>query len=79
MANTSVPLYAIVEILIRLSEFNEEIGNYKNHFITDDNVRVTTTTGHILLPLNLIMKQFHAPEKIDNTTLKLIAFSYQPL
>lgn len=76
---SSVPLYAIVELLIRLGDYNDEIGNYKDHVILDKNVRVTTTTGHLLLPLSLVMNQFHSPDAIDEATLKLIALSYSPM
>jgi len=76
MMSNSVPIYAIVELLIRLEEYNENIGNYKNHVITEKNVRVTTSTGHILLPLSLVMNQFHSPDAIDETTLKLLAIGY---
>ncbi len=79
MRSMSVPIYAIVELLIRLEEYNPKIGNYKDHAITEKNVRVTTSTGHILFPLSLVMNQFHSPEAIDETTLKLMAVSYSPM
>jgi len=76
MTSRSVPIYAIVELLIRMEEYNPEIGNYKDHMIVEKNVRVTTSTGHVTLPLSLVMNQFHSPEAIDETSLKLIAFAY---
>ncbi len=73
MSKNDLPTYAIVELLIRLSSFNPTIGNYKDHYLNNENVIVKTAHGPVTLPQKLILRQFNAPEEISEDDLKAIA------
>lgn len=69
MKQHNLPLYAIVELLMRIALYNKSIGSYKDHSDEGDNVRVTTTAGYISFSTNLIAKQFLTPEEVTNSEL----------
>jgi hypothetical protein len=73
MPKNNIPAYAIVELLMRLSYYNELIGDYKGHTVRTENVIVKTTGGGITFPIPLIMQQFNNPEMIDNDALVNVA------
>ncbi len=73
MSKNDLPTYAIVELLIRLSSFNPTIGNYKDHYLNNENVIIKTAHGCVTLGQELIMRQFNVPEEITEHELKLIA------
>ena len=73
MPKHNLPAYAIVELLMRLSHYNELIGDYKGHTIRTENVLVKTTGGGITFPVKLVMQQFENPETIDNDALVSVA------
>jgi len=67
--------FAILEILIRLTAYNPLIGTYICHQIDANDVIVTTTTGTIIIPLDLLTSQERTPGDLDETTLRLLALS----
>ncbi|MBE9585241.1 hypothetical protein IM792_12340 [Mucilaginibacter sp. JRF] len=79
MPNTTLPAYAIVEILMRLSGINKQIGDYKGHTLRSGIVNVKTTGGTIKISADLVMQQFNAPEQIGVDQLTLTASSFRQL
>ncbi|MEN0052260.1 MAG: hypothetical protein AAGC65_01260 [Mucilaginibacter sp.] len=77
MPKSTLPTYAIVELLIRLSQYNHLIGNYKDHSIFDSGVMVKTSTGSIKLPLNIIQRQFDSPDFISESELSTLALLFK--
>lgn len=69
MEEKDIPLYVIVELLIRLSEF-ESVGNYKNHYIKDGQAYIFTQRMEIRIPVSLLLRQFEQPEDISMYELK---------
>ncbi|MCD8741732.1 hypothetical protein LT679_14045 [Mucilaginibacter roseus] len=78
MSTPSVPAYAIVELLMRLSVINKQIGDYKGHIVKSDYVDVKTTGGILTLSTELIMQQFEKPEQITANDLALTADTFHP-
>lgn len=78
MPKRNLPIYAIIELLIRLAEHNSQIGDYKNHSFYDKGVIVKTTNGIISFSEMLIMQQFKSPELITNSDLIKIASGFNP-
>ncbi|MCC8408861.1 hypothetical protein LJ707_07960 [Mucilaginibacter sp. UR6-1] len=77
MPNATLPAYAIVELLIRLSGINKQIGDYKGHTIRNGFINVKTTGGTVKLTPDLVMQQFNAPEQIGVEQLILTASSFR--
>jgi len=67
--NNNLPTYAIVELLMRLAQHNEVIGDYKDHKVNHTEVLVKTTGGNISFPKTLIMQQFEDPGLINDHLL----------
>jgi hypothetical protein len=78
MPKPNIPTYAIVELLMRLAQHDESIGDYKNHSIYDEGVIVKTTSGTIHFPETLIMQQFAEPEQVTDHELIFVASSFRP-
>jgi len=78
MSKSPLPTYAIVELLIRLTQYNASIGDYKGHAPYDNNVIVKTSTGTIVFPEKLILKQFESPEAIAEAELTAAAAGFNP-
>lgn len=79
MLRSNLPVYAIVELLMILSNVDQSIGNYKDHSIKEDDVKVKTTGGILHFPKNIIMQQFENPELISNDDLKYLLGSFKPV
>ena len=77
MSQNTLPLYAIVELLMRLAGIDPQIGNYKNHSERGDNVLVKTTNGTIQLSKALVLSQFHKPEDIQKRDLESLASRFR--
>ncbi len=76
MPKDVLPVYAIVELLIRLTDFEPQIGDYRGHRAVDDQVIVKTTNGSIILSNDLVLRQFHTPENITTDELIRLAASF---
>jgi len=79
MSKDTLPTYAIVELLIRLEEFNTLIGDYKDHIPHEYGVMVKTTNGHINFSRELITRQFNNPTIITRPELIAVAASFKQL
>ena len=77
MPKHSLPTYAIVELLIRLSQYNHLIGNYKNHSVFDTGAMVKTSAGSIRFPLSIIQRQFENPGSINESELANLALLFK--
>jgi hypothetical protein len=77
MSQNKLPLYAIVELLMRLTGINAQIGNYKNHSERGDQVIVKTTNGTIQLSRTHVLSQFHKPEDIGKNDLESLASRFR--
>ena len=78
MPKQSLPTYAIVELLIRLTQYNGEIGDYKNHSMFDTGVIVRTSAGNITFPVGIINKQHQDPTSITDSELASAALLFRP-
>jgi hypothetical protein len=80
MPKYTLPAYAIVELLIRLSHHYKQIGDYKNHKVYEDHALVKTTGGTICFPAELVMQQFNDPALVSHEALaEAVASSFKPL
>jgi len=77
MSQNKLPLYAIVELLMRVAGINPQIGNYKNHAERGDEVIVKTTNGTIQLSKTLVLSQFHKPDAIGKRDLESLASRFR--
>lgn len=77
MPKATLPAYAIVELLMRLSGINKQIGDYKGHTLRNGIVNVKTTGGTVKLTTDLVMQQFNAPGQIGVQELTSAASSFR--
>ena len=77
MFTHNLPTYVIVELLIRLSQYNYLIGEYKNHSVFNAGVMVMTSGGSISFPANIITQQFEDPTSITESELAGIALLFR--
>jgi hypothetical protein len=78
MPRHNLPVYAIVELLMLLSQHDKSIGDYRGHTIRDQRVVVKTSGGSITFPHSLIMRQFSEPETITKRELMNVASFFRP-
>ena len=77
MSKHHLPTYAIIELLIRLSQHNYLIGDYKYHSAFDTGVMVKTSGGSISFPIHIVLRQFEDPTKISDDELSQIALRFR--
>ena len=77
MPKHHLPTYAIVELLIRLSQHNYLIGDYKNHSAFDTGVMVKTSGGSISFPTHIVLRQFEDPTTISDDELSQMALRFR--
>jgi hypothetical protein len=63
-------VYIIYELLIRLQELKPDVGDYLSNKTTTDGIVVFTSTGKIVIPDTIILRQINTPASI--TTYELI-------
>ena len=68
-----IPKYIIQEVLIRLEEFNKEIGAMRGFKREESLVIVRTANGTTTMPVTLLKSQFHAPAKLLQTDMENLA------
>ena len=78
MPEINLPAYAIVELLIRLADLNENIGDYKGHVLRNGQVMVKTTAGSIVFTTGIVLRQFESPERITTDDLAQVAALFKP-
>lgn len=71
------PLYIYFEILLRLSEFVPNIGNYRSVSEIDGMCLIRTSTGQIEVPKDLLALQFSAPDEISRERLLELGKEFQ--
>ena len=69
MTKRDIPTYAIVELLMRLTDHNKSIGDYKNHNSYAGGIRVKTSGGSIIFSEDAVMQQFNDPKAISDDML----------
>jgi hypothetical protein len=79
MPKHNIPVYAIVELLMLLEQYDKSIGDYRGHTIRNSHVLVKTTGGNITISEALIMKQFSEPENVTKMDLMNALSSFRPL
>jgi hypothetical protein len=79
MDKHSLPLYAIIELLIRITGYDDRIGDYKNHVFDQHYVTVTTTMGSIIISNEQIAKQFLKPAEITTEELLITASTFNAI
>ena len=77
MTRNHLPTYVIVELLIRLSQYNYLIGDYKYHSVFDTGVMVKTSGGSISFPTQIVLQQFESPTTISDEELSQIALRFR--
>ena len=77
MTRNHLPTYVIVELLIRLSQHNYLIGDYKYHSVFDNGVMVKTSGGSINFPTQIVLQQFEDPAKISDDELSQMALRFR--
>ncbi|MGN8070823.1 hypothetical protein [Mucilaginibacter sp. SG564] len=77
MTRNHLPTYVIVELLIRLSQHNYLIGDYKYHSVFDTGVMVKTSGGSINFPTQIVLRQFEDPAKISDDELSQMALRFK--
>ena len=50
--------YVIYELLIRLQELDPMVGNYITNKKTDNGILLRTSTGHLAIPDDILLRQF---------------------
>ncbi|TWR25159.1 hypothetical protein FPZ43_16945 [Mucilaginibacter pallidiroseus] len=79
MQNRDLPIYAIVELLLRIATERKDVGDYKNHHFDDNGVTVTTTFGRIIFSTELIARQFLVPEQVSYIEIKEAQATFEPM
>ncbi|KQS37016.1 hypothetical protein [Pedobacter sp. Leaf194] len=71
------PLYLYYEILIRLEEFVPNIGDYMSATEKENDCLIKTTTGQLLVPKAILMKQFDDPNFISKSEMVQLGQNFQ--
>ena len=77
MTKHHLPTYVIVELLIRLSQHNYLIGDYKYHSVFDTGVMVKTSGGSISFTTQIVQRQFEDPGTISEDELSQVATRFR--
>jgi hypothetical protein len=65
----NIPVYVIVELLIRVSYSSEDLGDYKTHVFHPSWVVINTSKGRITFSNSLVFKHWEHPGKITDEEL----------
>jgi hypothetical protein len=71
------PLYLYYEMLIRVSEFQPEVGDYQFVSVSNEIAAIKTTTSELKIANEILLKQFHDPDLISAAEIKQIARNFQ--
>lgn len=72
------PLFLYYELLIRLTIFRPEIGEFSSALPFDDHVLLKTDRGMIDIPLEMINRQFNDPRLISEREIAKLAAAFRP-
>jgi len=68
--------YVVYELVIRLQQTDPSVGEYLKFSKIKAGIRVQTTTGFFEIPDTILDLQFHNPDKILASDLKLLLESF---
>jgi len=68
-----IPLYVIEEILVRLQEFNTEIGELDTYERLGSQMIVKTNKGIITVPVLLLSLQLNSPALLKQKDIEVLA------
>ncbi|WP_443943755.1 hypothetical protein ACJVDH_12585 [Pedobacter sp. AW1-32] len=74
----TIPLYIYFEILSRLSEYIPSIGDYHSVQVAVTYSRIVTTTGQIVVPVEMLSRQFNDPTTISRKDIVDLSSTFQP-
>lgn len=74
-----IPIYAIIELLIRVSDFHADVGNYLSHMMHSEWIVIRTSKGIISFSNALIITQLRQPENITDQDLLFALSSFEPI
>jgi len=72
------PLFLYYELLIRLTIFKPEIGEFQSVLPFDDHVLLKTDKGMIDIPIAIINMQFNDPRLIPELEIGKLAAAFRP-
>ena len=70
------PSFTFQEIVLRLAEFDPQIGNYLSHFKGEHGYQITTTGGLVRISAIFIDRQYHRPQGILTSEIALLAAGF---
>lgn len=71
------PLYLYYELLIRLTEFRPEIGDFISVFASDSHLVLSTDTGMLEISSGLMYRQFNDPDTVSREEIRKLAGDFQ--
>ncbi|RZK22794.1 MAG: hypothetical protein EOO43_09215 [Flavobacterium sp.] len=71
------PLYIYYELLIRLSAIDSELGEYLSTSQNDEVCILKTTNGRLVVPTEILKRQFEAPDLISTAELTELAKAFE--
>jgi hypothetical protein len=72
------PLFLYYELLIRLTIFRPEIGEFRSALSFDDHVLLKTDRGMMEIPTNIMNMQFNDPGLIPEREIGKLAAAFRP-
>ncbi|WP_293304859.1 hypothetical protein [Pedobacter sp. UBA5917] len=72
------PLFLYYELLIRLTIFKPEIGEFSSALPFDDHILLKTDRGMINIPLEIMNMQFNDPRLISEREMNKLAATFRP-
>lgn len=72
------PLYLYYELLVRLTEFRPEIGDFVSVFASDSHLVLSTDTGILEISSGLMYRQFNDPDTVSKEEIQKLAGDFQP-
>ena len=71
------PLYLYYELLVRITEFRPDVGEYLSVFAADSYVLVNTSTGFVEIPTAILYRQFNDPDTISIHEIKQLSREFR--
>jgi hypothetical protein len=72
------PLFLYYELLIRLTIFKPEIGEFRSALPLDDHVLLKTDKGMMEIPIGIMNMQFNDPGLIPELEIGKLAAAFHP-
>jgi len=71
------PVFLYYELLVRLAEFRSDIGDFVSVFASDSHLVLTTATGILDIPSELMYRQFNDPDTISKEEIRKVADNFR--